>query len=434
MRALTKRKVGIIALLAIVTFYTLGTGFPFFYKFLYAILLLFGIGFGWAWLNLRGLEIRLTRLSTRGQVGGYLDGQLQVINRNRLPKSWLEVTEVTDLPGYAAGRGIGLVKDQSRTWKIETYLAKRGIYQTGQVEVTSQDPFGFFRLTRRFLTPQNYVVFPATIPLPDLDPRVAALPSDSRYTRRAVHITPDSSSIREYNHGDSFRSIHWPSTARMNRLMVKEYDIGISAEAWVLLDMYRGSHLEGDGVDNTEELVVTVAASLIARISELSIATGLAANAEASYVLRPDTSPSQLGRLMEALAAMRAHGDMSLERFIYDLRPQLSRFNTLTIITPSRHTGWIPALRRLRHQGVNVSVVYIDPESFGASPELQSPLELLHLNEIPAYQVKKGESLNEALRAPVSIRTPFAWESEAAMAATGATTGATTSATGETAK
>ena len=401
MRALTKRKVGIIALLALVTFYTLGTGFPFFYKFLYSILLLLGVGFGWAWLNLQGLEIHLTRLSTRGQVGGYLDGQLQVINRIRIPKSWLEVTEVSDLPGYDAGRGIGLVREQRRTWKIETYLAKRGVYQTGQVEVTSQDPFGFFRLNRRFLSPQSYWVFPATIPLPDLDSRVANLPSDSRYTRRATHITPDSSSIREYNHGDSFRSIHWPYSARMNRLMVKEFDIGISAEAWVLLDMYRGSHIDGDGVDNTEELVVTVAASLIARISELSIATGLAANAEASYIIRPDTSPSQLGRLMEALAAMRAHGEISLERFIYDLRPQLSRFNTLTIITPSRHTEWIPALRRLRRQGINVSVVYVDPDSFSASPEPQSPLELLHLSEIPTYVVKKGEPLNEALRAPV---------------------------------
>ena len=415
MRALTKRKVGIIALLVVVTFYTLGTGFQFFYQFLYTILILLGIGYGWAWLNLRGLEIRLTRLSTRGQVGDYLDGQLQVINRNRLPKSWLEVTEVSDLPGYAAGRGIGLVKDQSRTWRIETYLSKRGIYLTGQVEVISQDPFGFFRLTRRFLAPQSYVVYPAITPLPNLDTRVANLPSDNRYTRRATHITPDSSSIREYTHGDSFRSIHWPSTARMNRLMVKEFDIGISAEAWVLLDMYRGSHFVEDEVDNTEELAVTVAASLIARISELSIAVGLAANAEASYVFRPDTSPSQLGRLMEALAAMRAHGEISLERFIYDLRPQLSRFNTLTIITPSRHTEWIPALRRLRRQGVNVSVVYIDPEGFGARPELQSPQEFLHLSEIPTYAVKKGESLNEALRTPVPTGLLLAGDTEASL-------------------
>ena len=390
------------------TFYTFATGFAFFYRFLYVLLLVLAVGFGWAWLNLRGLEVRLTRLSTRGQVGGFLDGQMQIINRNRLPKSWLEVTEVSDLPGYSGGRGVGLVRDQSRAWRIATYLSRRGIYQTGQVEVTSQDPFGLFRLSRRFLEPQNYVVFPAALPLPDLDPGMANLPSDSRITRRSDHITPDSSAVREYAHGDSFRSIHWPYTARMNTLMVKEFDTGMSAEAWVLLDMFRLSHVGGDDVDNTEELGVTIAASLINRFLELSMPAGLAANAEQTYVFRPDSSPSQLGRLMEPLASMRAMGNIPLERFIYDLRSHLTRFNSLTVITPSRHTEWIPPLQRLRRQGVNVRLVYIDPISFGGSADVQSPLELLHINEIPTYLVRKGESVNEALRTPLlsQVATP----------------------------
>lgn len=398
---LSKRKIGITILLLVVTFYTFATGFDFFFRFLYVLLLVLGIGLGWAWLNLRGLEVRLTRLSTRGQVGGYLDGQIQIFNRNRLPKSWLEVTEVSDLPGYSGGRGVGLVRDQSRTWRVATYLSRRGIYKTGQVEVTSQDPFGLFRLSRRFLEPQEYVVFPAALPLPNLDPRIANLPSDSRVTRRSDHITPDSSAVREYSPGDSFRSIHWRYTARMNTLMVKEFDIGMSAEAWVLLDMYRSSHVGEDAEDNTEEMAVTIAASIINRLLELSMPAGLAANAEQTYVFRPDSSPSQLGRLMEPLATMRATGNVTLARFLYDLRPHLTRFNSLTVITPSRHSEWIQPLQRLRRQGVNLSVVYIDPESYGGSADVQSPIELLFQNEITTYLVKKGEPLDQALGAPL---------------------------------
>ncbi len=58
-------------------------------------------------------------------------------------------------------------------------------------------------------------------------------------------------------------------------------------------------------------------------------------------------------------------------------------------------------MRRLRRQGVNVSVIYIDSESFGAQLEVQSPVELLHLNELPTYLVRKGDSLNQALQAPL---------------------------------
>jgi uncharacterized protein (DUF58 family) len=188
----------------------------------------------------------------------------------------------------------------------------------------------------------------------------------------------------------------------MNTLMVKEFDMGMSAEAWVLVDMYRPSHVGEDATDNTEEAGVVIATSIINRLLELSMPTGLAANAEQAYVVRPDSSPSQLGRLMEPLAAMRATGNVTLERFIYDLRPHLTRFNSLTVITPSRHSEWIQPLQRLRRQGVNLSVVYIDPESYGGSANVQSPVELLFASEIPTYVVKKGQPLNEALLAPLS--------------------------------
>lgn len=393
-------------LFGVITFYALGTGFAFFFKLLYVMLLLMAVGLVWAWLNLRGLQVQITRLSHRGQVGGYLDGQIRVINTNRLPKSWLEVKEVTDLPNYSSGRGIGLVRDQSRAWRIETYLARRGVYHVGQVEVTSQDPFGLFRLSRRFLVPQEYIVLPAAEPLPDLDPRLANLPADSRVNRRTDHITPDTSTIREYNHGDSYRRIHWPYTARMNTLMVKEFDMGISAETWVLLDMYRSSHLNRDPVDNTEELAVTTAASLFNRLADLSIPVGLATSGQQVQMHRPDSSPGQLGKLMEALATVQALGNVSLERFVYDLRPQLTRFNTLIVITPSRRTEWVVALNSLRRQGVSVVAIYIDPVEFGAPSEIGSPLEHLFSNEIPAYRIKRGQAINEALRAPLQRETP----------------------------
>ncbi|MCH7713142.1 MAG: DUF58 domain-containing protein [Chloroflexi bacterium] len=391
-----------LILLAVVTFYTFGTGFTFFFKFFYALLLLFGIGLFWAWVNLRGLEVTLRRTATRGQVGGYLEGWVQVVNRSRIPKSWLEVVEVTDLPVESAGRGVAFIRDQSRTWKIETYLTRRGVFHTGQVEVVSQDPFGLFRLKRHFLQSQGYIVVPAAHPLPDLDPRLAGLPSDSRTTRHWDNITTDVASVREYAPGDSFRRIHWPYTARMNALMVKEFDMGKSAEAWVVLDMQQGVHF-GEPPDNTEETAVTIAASLVTRLVELSLPVGLAMDGDNDYVFRPDSSPEHLGRLMEVLAEVKAVGTISIERFLYDLRPNLSRFNTLTLITPSGRTDWVPALTALRRQGVTISVILIDPKSFGGASDIEDSLEALFQNDIATYSVSSGQDLNQALHVPLGI-------------------------------
>ena len=403
---MSKRSIAILVLLAVIGFYAFGTGFNFFYRFFYALILLLSMGLVWSWLGLQGIDLDLFRTASRGTVGGYLVGRIRFRNRIRLPKSWLEVVEVTDLPDPSTGRGLAVIGDQVRVWRTETYLSRRGVFQTGQLDVSSQDPFGLFRLRRRFLEPKTYTVLPAARPLPDMDPLLANLPSDGRFTRHWDHITTDVASIRHYNEGDSYRRIHWPYTARMNSLMVKEFDMGLSAESWVVVDMEARVHVgvDVDPVVNTEETAVIVAASLIAKLAEFSLPVGLAANGDNTYVHRPNTSPEHPGRLMETLAIVRASGAVGLERFLYDLRPSFSRFNTLTVVTPSSETDWVPAIGQLRRQGVNVSVVMIDPQDFGEAPSIESVLQSLAANDVPHYLVKKGVSLNECLRLPLSPR------------------------------
>ena len=407
---MNKRFIGMVVLLLVVSFYALGTGFDFFFRFLYVLLLVSGIGFVWAWLNLRGIDLRVTRDANRGQVGGYLAGQVSIVNHTRMPKSWLEVAEATGPSADSSGRGLALVREQVRSWRISTYLAKRGMYHSGIVKLISQDPFGLFRLRRDFIDPHPYIVFPAVEALPDLDARFAGLPSDSRATKHWEQITTDVSSIRSYVEGDSMRRIHWPYTARMNELMVKEFDMGLSAEAWVLLDMHHLSHygIEQDDVNNTEELAVTVAASIVGRLMDQSMPVGLAVNGDREHIFRPDSSPEQRGRLMEALSEVRAYGQITLQEFIYGLRSHLNQFNALTLVTASVEPQWIASLTHLRRQGVEVSVVLVDRSSFGSPTNMSVPLEALSANLIPVYMVRQGDNLNDALLAPVR-EIPRSW-------------------------
>ena len=407
---MNRRFIGMVALLLVVGFYALGTGFDFFFRFLYVLLLVAGIGFVWAWLNLRGIDLQVTRDANRGQVGGYLAGQVSIINHTRSPKSWLEVSEATGPSANTSGRGLALVQEQVRSWRINTYLAKRGVYRSGQVRLISQDPFGLFRLRRDFVDPHPYIVFPAVEPLPDLDVRFAGLPSNSRSTRHWDQITTDVSSIRPYVEGDSMRRIHWPYTARMNELMVKVFDMGLSAEAWVLLDMHQTSHygVDLDEVNNTEELSVTVAASIVDQLMNHSMPVGLAVNGDQDHISRPDSSPEQRGRLMETLSEVRAFGQRPLQDFVYAVCAHLNQYNALTVVTSSVDIQWVESLHYLRRQGVEVSVVLVDRSSFGSPTNMSAPLEALSANLIPTYLVRQGDSLNDVLQTPVQ-EIPTSW-------------------------
>lgn len=401
---MSKRFVGILLLLAVFAFYSLGTGFDFFYRLFYVLLLLAPLGLFWAWISLRGISVELRRFTTRGQVGGFLQGQVTVYNRTPLPRSWLEVVEVTDLPDSSQGKGLELGARGKRGWKIETYLSRRGKYQTGLIEVTSQDPFGLFRFRRQFLQAQDFTVLPATQPLPDLDPAFANMPSDGRAMRHWDNVTTDAATVRPYNHGDSFRRIHWPYTARMNSLMVKEFEVGLAAETWIVLDLEEGVHVGADldRVNNTEETTVTVAASLTARLQEMSVPVGLAATGYAGLNLRPNNSPEHYARLLETLAVVAASGTTSLESFIYGLRPSLNRFNTLTVITPSTRAGWATELGNLRRSGVKTRVILIDPRDYGGAPSIDSVVRALVSYDVPRYVVRRGQPLNQALRGPLA--------------------------------
>ena len=426
MFSVNRRALILLVLLVVPLFYAVGTGFDFLYTLLYAILLLFAVGALWAWLNLRGLEIRVSRSGDRGQVGGYLEGRITVVNRTVIPKSWLEVTElVNDVP-EPGGRGLSLDRRETRGWRIETYLARRGLFEGGHVRVTSQDPFGLFRMGKDFSDPHTYIVYPAVEPLPNLDSRFASLPSDTRLTRFYDQVTTDVASLRTWRPGDAYRRIHWPYTARMNAPMVKEFDIGQAAQFWVLLDLERSSQhygeaqrphgelveprTNGDGderpwrfhADSTEELAVSLAASLSQRLLDLSLPVGMAVNGDNGRLLRPDNGSDHLSRLMETLAAAQAVENARLPEFLQSMRPHLNHFHSVTVVTANTDPEWLPALLDLKRGNVTTSIVMVDPSSFGSARTVGNVVEAAAANLVPVYVARQDASLDDALSQPTN--------------------------------
>ncbi len=421
MFSVNRRTLILLALLVVPLFYAISTGFDFLYTLLYAILLLLIVGASWAWVNLQGLEVRVTRSGDRGQVGAYLEGRVAVTNRTVIPKSWLEVTElVNDVP-EPGGRGLSLDRRQTRGWRIETYLARRGLYEGGHVRITSQDPFGLFRMGKDFSDPHSYIVYPAVEPLPNLDSRFASLPSDTRLTRFYDQVTTDVASLRVWRPGDAYRRIHWPYTARMNAPMVKEFDIGQAAQFWILLDLDRSSHHYPEGSqrpevpdtnadgepwrfqpENTEELAVTLAASLAQRLMDLSLPVGLAVNGDNGRLLRPDNGTDHLSRLMETLASASAVEANSLPEFLQSMRPHLNHFHSVTVVTANTDPDWLAALLDLKRGNVTTSIALVDTASFGSNRTVGSVVEAAAANLVPAYVARYDMSLDDTLAQPLN--------------------------------
>lgn len=397
-----------------------GTGIGLFFHLSYILLGILLVSYIWAWLNLRGLSVQRETFTHRTQVGEQARERVTVQNRWPLAKLWVEVLDHSDLPNHGAGFVANLPANERRRWVVRTQCTMRGKFRLGPVTLASGDPFGLFRLQQPLPGADEILVYPRTIPLPGFSLPSAELPGGQDLKTRTHHVTPNVATIREYLPGDSFNRIHWRSTARIGKLMVKEFELDPTAEIYVVLDMLeRAQHYLRAGVarggrderiaESTEEYGVQAAASIARHLLEQNRAVGLIAWGQQREVIPPEREVRQLYKILEALAQLRAHGATPLAEVLGAESARFGRNCTLVIVTPSLDERWVTGVQHLLYRGVRVVAVLIDGQSFGGthgSDTIRSRLVELH---VPTYTYRQGQQLAAVLARPALLPpvTPF---------------------------
>jgi uncharacterized protein (DUF58 family) len=375
-------------------------GVAVYYLLTYVLAFLLIGGFLWSVWNLVGITAIARRRSLRAQVGGFLESHLELRNNSRFPKGWLMVNEAGDLPGHAVARLVGVSRGSGYAGRIRTPCTRRGLFTVGPLQVESWDPLGLFRLRRRFGQEEQVVVYPATVPLTRLNLFGSHLLGEEALRRQSQHRSALASSVREYTYGDAMNRIHWPSTARMGKVMVKQFDQGLSTSIWVLLDMEEEVQVGQDG-DSSDELGVTIAASIAQRYLSSDIPVGLSAHGDKHHLVPPSTSPNHLQRILESLALVKAEGQVPLAEGLGQIGPYLNRYSTLLVVTPSVKDDWPVSIAPLFDRGVSVVAVIIDPKSYGVAVDASSMKDGISSLAVPTISVARGQPLEEALALPV---------------------------------
>ena len=150
---------------------------------------------------------------------------------------------------------------QRRTVHYPIRSDARGRYRIGPLRLRLADPFGLVELTRSFTAVDTLTVVPAVHALPSV--RLGgAWESGGESVSRSVAIRgDDDAATREYNTGDDLRKVHWRSTARVGKLMVRREERPWQARATVLLDTRADAH-RGEGPGSSFEWAVSAVASI----------------------------------------------------------------------------------------------------------------------------------------------------------------------------
>jgi uncharacterized protein (DUF58 family) len=141
-------------------------------------------------------------------------------------------------PGKLGERRVELHRVGRRRFAggYELRRVPRGRHSFEAVRLTIQDPFALARTALVQGEPQALVVYPRLVTLDRLFSEGGAHAQDGRRLLLRRPTGYELHSVREYVEGESLRKVHWRSTARRGRLMVKELEDAPRDEVAVLLD------------------------------------------------------------------------------------------------------------------------------------------------------------------------------------------------------
>lgn len=237
-----------------------------------------------------------------------------------------------------------------RTYRLPT--RQRGIFDVGPVEVIRRDPFELFRTSRRHGGPERIWVYPRVLPFRALPTGLTRhLEGPSSDTSPQGNITFHR--LRDYVVGDDLRLVHWRSSARTGKLVVK-HNVDTSQPYTVVLfdqrpDRYTEAAFE-EAVDVAASVVVSAGGNKAP--VELRLTDGAVVGGPRLREVTP---------LIDHLTGVRPDADGSLQAQLLRLRRSHGG-TALVVVTGVLDTGNLPYVTALRRRFDRLVVVSIDPD------------------------------------------------------------------------
>jgi uncharacterized protein (DUF58 family) len=235
-----------------------------------------------------------------------------------------------------------------RTYRLPT--TQRGIFDIGPIEVTRRDPFELFRVSHKHAEPERIWVYPRV-----LDFR--ALPAGQR--RHLEGPSSDTSPqgnitfhrLRDYVAGDDLRLVHWRSTARTGRLVVK-HNVDTSQPYSVVLLDQRPSRYTAEAFESAVDVAASVLVASAANKAPVELRT-----TDGTVIGGPrvrDVTP-----LIDHLTGLHAEADGSLRAELLKLR-RARGGTSLVVVTGELDREDLPYLTALRRRFERLVVVSVD--------------------------------------------------------------------------
>lgn len=195
-------------------------------------------------------------------------------NKKRTPTFSLEVEDLTDeRPVERRCYFLKIPAGREQETAYRNVVNHRGVHRLVGFRVSTRFPFGLIRKAHDITANAQILVYPALVPVPQLLAADGGAPLPDRRNARASR-SGEFHGLREYREGDDPRQIHWRSSARRGRWLVREHEDDVGGRVVVKLQW---AEVLADNETQAFEQAVSMAASVALWFLKRGYEVGLAA-------------------------------------------------------------------------------------------------------------------------------------------------------------
>lgn len=350
----------------------------FFFFFLWFLLFLMSISLLWLMVEYFGGKLHLSReMISKVVEGDILHIETEIKNRGFFPLFNLVIEDKLS----------PALPQEGNKWILSEYLGtgsfirleyscichQRGKYRIGPFAVYFFDPFNLLFLKKVYYIYSELYVYPKTFNIHEFFPLTKGiLPWFGIDTTRVSGDEDEFFGVREYKEGDPLKKIHWISTARKNKLMVKEFQRLSFFRATIIFNLEKDKNF-GEGKESVSEYTIKIAASLARYLTERDVSLEVIAHAEEMVHIPFNKGSEHLEDILKFLAIARSESRVNLGEIIEEFSRYIScNDSNLIIIMPDEDWKYMPRILSLQKKNIPLIPLILIASTFLYPSESQT--------------------------------------------------------------
>ena len=284
--------------------------------------------------------------------------------------------------------------------KYRAKARRRGRFFLGPYALYFFDPFGLFFLKKGYRFHGELYVYPRVFRIEKF-PQLAkgAFPWFGIDTTQTSGDEDEFYGIRDYKPGDPVKRLHWFSTARHNKLIVRQFQRQMFFRATLVFNLEDGAKI-GDERGNIAEYKIKIAASIAKYLLGQGVALEVVAHAAERVHFAFNKGSAHLEDIFKFLAVAEAKSPVSLGEIFEDFARRITDDSALIVIMLDKDWEYLELMLPLEKRNVSFIPVVLVSSSFIYTFDRQDVLKDIKLKvfqkiNINPILISYGDNLEE---------------------------------------